>query len=175
MNTELVPNSEQSIARRDEPTTLDIIHEALVNPAVSVDKLRGLMDLQERSEAKAAERAFNAAFAAMKDVLPRVGRDDVRAAAREMLHERIAPTTEAEAADEIVAALRSMRATLTGRPTSKSQGVEWGLTHLDPRWHASIRTADAVRRGVRARGSALRAQLPALVRSLRATDRATRP
>lgn len=107
-----------------------------------------------------------------RQILPRVERDQVRAAAREMLHERSAPRTQAAAADEILGALRSMSAIETGRPTSKTAGVQWGLAHLDRTWHPLIRAADAVRRGRRATRVDLLGQVAPFTRSVKALDRA---
>jgi len=81
-----------------------------------------------------------------EDVLPRVTPMQVRAAVREMLADLETPTNEAEAADEILDLLRSMRALETGAPATKSAGVQWGLTHLDPQWHLLVEQADATRR-----------------------------
>jgi len=107
-----------------------------------------------------------------KRVLPPVKPDQVRAAARAMLHERASLRTEAAAAEEILGALRSMSAIETGKPTSKTDGVRWGLAHLDRKWHPLIRGADAVRRG-RPKGTTdLLGQAAALTRSLKALDRA---
>jgi streptomycin 3"-adenylyltransferase len=105
-------------------------------------------------------------------VLPRVEPDQVRAAARGMLHERSAPRTEASAAEEIIGALRSMSAIETGRPTSKTSGVRWGLAHLDRKWHPLVRAADAARRGRRVKEADLLAEAATFTRSLRALDRA---
>jgi predicted nucleotidyltransferase len=107
-------------------------------------------------------------------VLPSVQPDQVRAAAREMLHERASPRTEAAAAHEILGALRSMSAIETGRPTSKTDGVRWGLAHLDRKWHSLIRAANTTRGGRGAGTTDLLGQGAALTRSLRALDRATR-
>jgi len=81
------------------------------------------------------------------DVMPHVTPEHVRDAVRAMLGDVDACETEAQAADEILALLRSMRALETGAPATKSDGVEWALAHLDKLWHPIIKRADAVRRG----------------------------
>lgn len=83
----------------------------------------------------------------VEEVLPRVTPEQVRAAVREMLKNVKVCATEAKAADEILALLRSMRALETGAPATKSDGVNWGLTNLDEPWHSLVKRADAVRRG----------------------------
>lgn len=74
--TELVPKSEQTLVRA-EPTTYDLIRELAADERVSVEKLAALMDLQERAEARNAEREFNADFAAASAEMPRVRKDGV--------------------------------------------------------------------------------------------------
>jgi len=103
-----------------------------------------------------------------RTLLPQPTRDEVRAAVREMLADDELPATEAKAADEILALLRSMRALETGKPTTKSEGLHWGIDHVDPRWLDVIRFADQVRRGERVDESrtTLRAALAELRRAL---------
>lgn len=83
----------------------------------------------------------------VSDVMPRVTPEHVRDAVRAMLEDIDACETEAQAADEILALLRSMRALETGAPATKSEGVKWALAHLDKAWHPLVKRADAVRRG----------------------------
>jgi hypothetical protein len=71
----------------------------------------------------------------------------VRDAVRAMLEDIDACETEAQAADEILALLRSMRALEAGAPVTKSDGVTWALAHLDKLWHPLVKRADAARRG----------------------------
>lgn len=80
-------------------------------------------------------------------VLPPVSPDQIRASVREMLTDLDVCATEAAAADEILSLLRSMRALETGAPTTKSDGLRWGLSTLDPAWHPLVERAAAVRRG----------------------------
>jgi predicted nucleotidyltransferase len=137
-------------------------------------RLRARPELMLSADNVANIRADGIAVAGppAKKALPHVQPDQVRAAAREMLHERASPRTEAAAADEILGALRSMSAIETGRPTSKTDGMRWGLAHLDRKWHPLIRAADAMRRGRREGPTHLLDQAAALTRSLRALDRA---
>jgi hypothetical protein len=81
------------------------------------------------------------------EVMPRVTPDQVRDAVRAMLEDIDACETEAQAADEILALLRSMRALEAGAPVTKSDGVTWALAHLDKLWHPLVKRADAARRG----------------------------
>ena len=102
------------------------------------------------------------------NVLPRVSIEDVRAAVRAMLADQDASATERQAADEIVSLLRSMRALETGGPTTKSDGIRWGLEHLAPDRRVLIQEADRLRRGGVAdeTRSTLRDALTALRRQL---------
>jgi hypothetical protein len=87
-------------------------------------------------------------------VLPMVGPTEVRAAVLSMLLDGIDDcSTEAEAAFELLNLVRSLCALQTGQPTTKSEGVSWALSHLEPRWHLAIRSADAIRRGAEAEGT----------------------
>lgn len=107
---------------------------------------------------------------AAETVLPAVTPEDVRAAVLEMLREGPGHcATEQDAAAEILNLVRSLRALETGRPTTKSQGVAWALTHLDEHWHELVRGAEAIRRGepVAAGDTRLRTALPALEYALR--------
>lgn len=81
------------------------------------------------------------------EVLPAVHPDQVRAAVRSMLEDVKECSTERQAADEILSLLRSLRALETGAPTTKSDGLHWGRTHLDERWHPILDRVDAIRRG----------------------------
>ncbi len=101
------------------------------------------------------------------DILPLVAPDQVRAAALGMLLATVDEcSTEAEAASELLNRLRSRCAWETGLPTTKSQGVEWAVRHLDVQWHAVIRRAEAVRRGAATEEAdgTLRVALPELIR-----------
>lgn len=81
------------------------------------------------------------------DVLPVVDPDQVRAAVRSMLETVKECPTERKAADEILSLLRSMRALETGAPTTKSDGLRWGMAHLDERWQPVLDRAEAIQRG----------------------------
>ncbi len=78
MSQELAPATENRIARTSEPSMLDIIREASIDPRVDVDKLAALMGLQERVEARDAEKAFNADLAAAMAEMPSVRKDGVK-------------------------------------------------------------------------------------------------
>lgn len=69
---EVARPEQQSLMRSDNPTVLEVIRELAVDPRVDVEKLGALMQLQERAEAKNAEREFNAAFARLQPQLPRI-------------------------------------------------------------------------------------------------------
>ena len=63
-----------SIARQEPVTTLQLIREFAVDSRVDADKLGKLMELQERAEARDAEKQFNSAFAAAMIEMPRVAK-----------------------------------------------------------------------------------------------------
>jgi hypothetical protein len=48
----------ETAVARTEPTLIEIIREMATDPRVDVEKLKGLMDLKERADARAAEAAF---------------------------------------------------------------------------------------------------------------------
>jgi hypothetical protein len=103
-------------------------------------------------------------------VLPEVTADDVRAAVLEMLEEGPAECdNEQQAANEVLNLVRSLCALDSGRPATKTEGVEWGLAHVDAKWHEVIRRADAIRRGhtIDEHATTLRAALPQLAAALR--------
>ena len=60
------------VVARQEPTVLDLIRDLATDDRVSVEKLAGLMQLQERAEARDAQREYTAAFARLQLALPRV-------------------------------------------------------------------------------------------------------
>ena len=62
-------------ALRQEPTVIEVIRELACDDRVSVDKLAGLMQLQERAEARNAEREFHRDFAAALLEMPRVSKN----------------------------------------------------------------------------------------------------
>ena len=62
------------VARQEPVTTLQLIREFAVDSRVDADKLGKLMELQERAEARDAEKQFNAAFAAAMLEMPRVAK-----------------------------------------------------------------------------------------------------
>jgi hypothetical protein len=85
---------------------------------------------------------------AASEVLPVVTCDHVRSAIREMLRDGLgAIVSPEEAASETLNLVRSFLTLETGTPSTKSQGAEWGLCHLDERWHPVIRAAVAIRAG----------------------------
>jgi hypothetical protein len=53
-------------------TLLDVIAKAASDPNTDVDKLRGLMDLYERHQAREAKAAYTAALAVMQPLLPEI-------------------------------------------------------------------------------------------------------
>ena len=72
-----MPNDQQlalhdAAVARQEPTVIEVIRELAVDDRVSVEKLAGLMQLQERAEARSAERDFNRDFAAALLEMPRI-------------------------------------------------------------------------------------------------------
>lgn len=104
------------------------------------------------------------------EVLPAVSREDVRLAVRTMLLDGPGPCdTPADFADELLNLVRSLCALESGRPTSKGDGAEWGLSNLDRRWHPAIRSALAIRQGAGTEEDAERLvqDLPLMDRSLR--------
>jgi hypothetical protein len=63
---------------RQEPSVLEVIQALAVDDRVSVEKLAGLMGLQERAEARNAEREFNIDLAAAMADMPSVRKDAVK-------------------------------------------------------------------------------------------------
>jgi hypothetical protein len=80
-------------------------------------------------------------------VLPDVTPAQVRTAMRAMLEEIADLPDEQTAAHEILDLVRSYRALETGMPTTKTEGLRWGLSILDPSFHPLLRHAEAIRRG----------------------------
>jgi len=70
--------SETKELTRVEPTVLEVIRELATDDRVSVDKLAGLMALQERAEAKQAEREFNSDLAMAMAEMPTISKDAVK-------------------------------------------------------------------------------------------------
>lgn len=86
-------------------------------------------------------------------VLPAVSAEQVRAAVRAMLKEGPGTCdTPEDAAREVLSLFRSLYALELGRPTSKSEGVNWARTHLETEWHPLVDSAVAVRWRQRAPG-----------------------
>lgn len=75
---DLTVQQPQQLARQAEPTMLEIIRELAVDPRCEPAKLRELMDLQERAEARAAEREFNVDLAAAMTEMPTIKKDGVK-------------------------------------------------------------------------------------------------
>lgn len=56
---------------------LEVIAEAVANPAVDVDKMKALLDMQERIEDREAQKAFTRAFNALQEELPIINKDGI--------------------------------------------------------------------------------------------------
>lgn len=54
---------------------LEVIAEAVANPACDVEKMKALLDMQERIEANEAKKQFTDAFIALQAALPSIRRD----------------------------------------------------------------------------------------------------
>lgn len=81
-------------------------------------------------------------------VLPEVTRDQVRAAAREILSEGPGLCeTPCEFATAVLNLVRSLASLETGEPMTKSAGAAWALNRLPLEWHPAIRAAQAIRCG----------------------------
>ena len=63
------------VPARQETTVLEVIRELATDDRVSVEKLAGLMALQERAEARNAEREFNIDLAAAMSEMPNIRKD----------------------------------------------------------------------------------------------------
>ena len=74
---ELTVRNETAVARQ-EPSVIDVIRELATDDRVSVEKLAGLMGLQERAEARNAEKEFNIDLAAAMADMPSVRKDGVK-------------------------------------------------------------------------------------------------
>jgi hypothetical protein len=77
----LIPATDAQLVRADDSnsavTLLSVIAAAARDPQVDVAKMTALLNLKERIDAKQAEIAFNADFAAAKLEMPRVGKHGV--------------------------------------------------------------------------------------------------
>jgi hypothetical protein len=65
-------------AIRQEPTVMEVIQALAVDERVSVEKLAGLMQLQERVEARNAEKEFNIDLAAAMAEMPTIRKDGIK-------------------------------------------------------------------------------------------------
>ncbi len=65
-------------ALRPEPSVLEVIQALAVDDRVNVEKLAALMGLQERMEARNAERDFNIDLAAAMAEMPSIRKDGVK-------------------------------------------------------------------------------------------------
>lgn len=59
-----------AVANSETAAIIAMIERAAVNPNVDIDKMERLFEMRERIEARNAERAYNAALAAMQPELP---------------------------------------------------------------------------------------------------------
>lgn len=74
-HSDLIPHAGGEVARSEPVTTLQLIREFAVDSRVDADKLGKLMELQERAEARDAEKQFNAAFALASAEMPRIAKN----------------------------------------------------------------------------------------------------
>jgi hypothetical protein len=65
----------ETAVARSEPSMLDVIRELAVDDRVNVEKLAALMGLQERAEARNAEREFNVDLALAMAEMPSIRKD----------------------------------------------------------------------------------------------------
>lgn len=72
MNTEIAQRDPESVLPPDLAMYAKVISDAAANPAVDVEKLERLLNMQERILSKKAEIAFNAAFAEMQSEMPEI-------------------------------------------------------------------------------------------------------
>ena len=85
------------------------------------------------------------------EILPVATPKHVRDAVRQVLLDGADDcATELEAAAELLNLARSLRALETGQPTTKSDGAEWALGHLEEQWQGVFHRALAVRHGATA-------------------------
>ena len=62
---------------RPPRSMLEVIAEAVANPAVDVEKMKALLDMQERIEDREAQKAFTRAFNALQEELPIINKDGI--------------------------------------------------------------------------------------------------
>lgn len=74
MSKEVARAEQSTLMRVEQPGVLEIIRELSVDPRCDPAKLRELMELQERAEAREAERAFTRDFALASAEMPRVSK-----------------------------------------------------------------------------------------------------
>jgi hypothetical protein len=75
MTNDLTVNPPRELS---QPTVIEVIQALAVDERVNVEKLAALMGLQERAEAREAERQFNIDFAAAMSEMPTIGKDKVK-------------------------------------------------------------------------------------------------
>ena len=69
---------DSAVPARQEPTVLEVIQQLAVDPRVDVDKLAALMGLQERVEARNAEKEFNIDLAAAMAEMPSIRKNAIK-------------------------------------------------------------------------------------------------
>jgi hypothetical protein len=74
MPNELTLHGGAEIARATQPTPMELIASIARDPSIPVDRIAALIGLQERMEAREAEKAFNRDFAAAMIEMPRVAK-----------------------------------------------------------------------------------------------------
>jgi hypothetical protein len=75
MTNDLTVNQPRELS---QPTVIEVIQALAVDERVNVEKLAALMGLQERAEAREAERQFNIDFAAAMARMPTIAKDKAK-------------------------------------------------------------------------------------------------
>jgi ERF superfamily len=73
-NEEIALHNPGEIVRAAQPTPMELIAAIARDPSIPVDRIAALIGLQERMEAREAEKAFHAAMARLQPQLPAVER-----------------------------------------------------------------------------------------------------
>jgi hypothetical protein len=75
---DLTVQQPREVAQQQPVNALELIRELILDERVKPERIAALMDLQERAEAKEAERQFNVDFAAAMSEMPTIIKDKIK-------------------------------------------------------------------------------------------------
>jgi hypothetical protein len=78
VNSDLTITHSREVAQQQPVNALELIRELILDERVKPERIAALMDLQERAEAREAERQFNVDFAAAMAEMPTILKDKVK-------------------------------------------------------------------------------------------------